>query len=92
MIVGYGFRDLYINDVIAKAVAENGLQLFIIAPEGSDAASNAPLLSVDGRGGRQSIENAFRRGLIGASRRPLNEIFGERETLEVKKILRFLDR
>ncbi|NPT61161.1 hypothetical protein GNZ13_43150 [Paraburkholderia sp. 5N] len=91
MTIGYGFRDIYINDVIAKAVAENGLQLYVIAPEGSDAAANAPLSSGDGRGGRAVVENAFRHGLIGASRRPLNEIFEERETLELKKVLRFLD-
>lgn len=91
MIIGYGFRDVHINDAIAKAVAENGLQLFVVAPEGSDAASNAPLSSVDEAAGRRRIEHAFRHGLIGASRRPLNEIFGERETLELKKILRFLD-
>lgn len=91
MIVGYGFRDIAINDVIAKAVAESGLQIFVIAPEGSDAASNAPVSAGDGRGGQTPVENAFRHGLIGASRRPMNEIFGERETLELKKVLRFLD-
>ncbi|MFP3553996.1 SIR2 family protein [Paraburkholderia sp. SIMBA_049] len=91
MTIGYGFRDIHINDVIAKAVTENGLQLFVIAPEGSDAAANATLSSGDERGGRTVVENAFRHGLIGASRRPLTEIFGERETLELKKIWRFLD-
>ncbi|MGF6780248.1 hypothetical protein P3T21_005477 [Paraburkholderia sp. GAS334] len=91
MTIGYGFRDIYINDVIAKAVAEHGLQLYVMAPEGSDAAANAPSSSGDGRGGRTLVENAFRHGLIGASRRPLNEIFGERETLELTKVLRFLD-
>ncbi|MFD1561701.1 SIR2 family protein [Paraburkholderia silviterrae] len=91
MIIGYGFRDTYVNEVIATAVAENGLQLYVIAPEGSDLAANAPFSISDGHGGRNVVENAFRHGLTGASRRPLNEIFGERQTFELKKILRFLD-
>jgi hypothetical protein len=90
MVVGYGFRDSYINEVIANAVDQNGLQLFVISPEGSSAASKAPLSSDPRRGDRNAIENAFRQGLVGASRRPLNGIFGDRETMEQKKVWRFL--
>ncbi len=91
MIIGYGFRDIYINEVIAQAVAENGLRLFVISPEGSSAASRASLSAGLGQEGGSAIDEAFRRGLVGASRRRLNEIFTEREPMELKKVLRFLE-
>lgn len=33
LVVGYGFADEHINDVIAEAVSNYGLELFIISPE-----------------------------------------------------------
>ena len=32
MLIGYGFRDRHINEVIANSVNNNGLKLFIISP------------------------------------------------------------
>lgn len=33
VVIGYGFRDQHINNLLAKACEENGLKLFIISPE-----------------------------------------------------------
>lgn len=33
VIVGYGFRDDHINGVIADAIKENGLRLFVVSPK-----------------------------------------------------------
>lgn len=33
LIIGYGFRDEHINKIIAKAVKENRLKIYIISPE-----------------------------------------------------------
>lgn len=33
LVIGYGFRDLHINEVIAKSIRHHGLKLFVISPE-----------------------------------------------------------
>lgn len=32
MLIGYGFRDRHINEVIANSVKNNGLKVYIISP------------------------------------------------------------
>jgi hypothetical protein len=32
LIIGYGFRDPHINEVLARAIVDSGLKLFIINP------------------------------------------------------------
>lgn len=90
MTIGYGFRDEHINEAIV-AGAKQGLRLFNISPQGSDAAkaSNA------GRGGaiqpnNNALEDAFESNLFGASRRPLPALFGD-DIVEHRKVLRFFD-
>lgn len=34
LIIGYGFRDKHINQIIATAIKENGLKLYVVSPEG----------------------------------------------------------
>lgn len=90
MVIGYGFRDDHINEVIGKAV-ERGLKLFVIAPEGADLARG--LNPTRNRGmivAATPLEGVLERSLIGASRRPLRDIFGG-DTAEYNKVMRFFD-
>ncbi|RTL27150.1 MAG: hypothetical protein EKK47_19720 [Burkholderiales bacterium] len=90
MVIGYGFRDQHINDAIKLGV-ENGLKVFVIAPEGADLARKNNKTS----GGnsiyvKSDIEEMFERSLIGASRRSLKETFGA-DTAEYHKVMSFFD-
>lgn len=86
MVIGYGFRDNHINAIITRAV-ENGLKMFIIAPEGPELDPSRP--------GRKSVvstglEELFQKSLIGASRRSMREIFGS-DMIEHNKVMRFFE-
>jgi hypothetical protein len=88
MVIGYGFRDSHINETIIRAVNEHGLQVFIIGPDGSDQAR---IVNPTYRGAiyvRGPLDEAFERGLIGASRRSLREIFAD-DVIEHNKVHRF---
>jgi hypothetical protein len=89
MVIGYGFRDAHINDVIARAVAERGLRMFVIVPQGSGLAMvlNPTRNAAQIQQGTP-LEETFQRSLIGASRRPLRDIFGG-DTAEFNKLQRF---
>lgn len=82
MVIGYGFRDEHINEVIIRAIMESGLKLFVVAPEGVEVARARNRQ----RGG--PLDEAFECGLAGASRRGLAEIF--QGGLELAKLHRFL--
>ena len=90
MVIGYGFRDSHINATILAAV-EKGMKLFVICPEGAEIAkqlnstrsSNKIIVSTP-------LEDAVQKAMIGASRRPLRDIFGN-DTAEYKKVMRFFD-
>lgn len=91
MVIGYGFRDDHINDVISRAVMDHGLRMFIVSPEGSEQAKalnrtrqHAQVVM------RTRLEDVFERGVFGASRRPLRDIFGG-DTAEFNKVQRFFD-
>ena len=90
MVIGYGFRDDHINAAIAKAV-EGGLKLFIIAPEGAELARR---INPSRQGNRIAVqtplEGMLEQSLIGASRRPLSDIFG-RDIAEHNKVMRFFE-
>jgi hypothetical protein len=40
MVIGYGFRDLHINEILTKAIDEHHLQMFIIGPSGDNIDKN----------------------------------------------------
>ena len=88
MVIGYGFGDEHINQVISDAV-KGGLKLFVIAPEGSDVVHCKNVtrqrknIIVETR-----MEKMIEDGLIGASRRSLSEIFGN-DLAEHSKVMRF---
>lgn len=83
MVIGYGFRDKHINEVIKQAVRNHGLKLFVISPDGASQAEKV-------REFDNELEDAFRQGLIGASRRPLRDTFSEAGSIEFAKLFRFL--
>jgi len=88
MVIGYGFRDVHINQLIIRAVKNCGLRMFIIAPEGGDLARTVnPTHGAPIRSGTD-LETIFESSLIGASRRPLREIFGN-DMIEHSKVQRF---
>lgn len=90
MVIGYGFRDAHINQVIIRAVNDRGLRMFIIAPKGGDLARTVnPTHRATIRCGTE-LEAAFERSLIGASRRLLRDIFGG-DTIEHNKVQRFFE-
>lgn len=90
MVIGYGFRDAHINEVIMHAVNDRGLKMFVIAPEGGDLARIVnPTHKAAIRAGTD-LEATFERGLIGASRRSLRETFGN-DTIEHNKVMRFFE-
>lgn len=93
MIVGYGFRDQHINRMIARAVGDCGLKLFIIGPQGSDIAAvfrSSEVADASSILYGYDLEAVFARGLIGASRRGLGEIFGT-DAIEHAKVMRFFE-
>ena len=89
MIIGYGFRDKHINDVIERSIAK-GLRVFNIGPAGADAEREARR-TTESRIPVSSFGEAIKKGLIGASRRGLSEIFG-RDAIEYEKVMRFFAR
>lgn len=91
MVIGYGFRDIHINQVMIHALNNQGLRLFIIAPDGGEIARSVnPTHRAAIRAGTE-LEAAVESGLIGASRRFLSEIFGN-DSIEHAKVQRFFDR
>ena len=73
MVIGYGFRDEHINEVIYEAAARKAL-LFVIDPQGIDAL-------------KPICEKVFEQ-VIGASRRDLRTTFGN-DAAEFGKVSRF---
>jgi len=80
MIIGYSFRDEHINKQLTNAATaiENNLKIYIIDPKGIDVISD------------ENIKQSLHPTLIGASRRPLKEIFGS-DKIEHAKIMKFFD-
>ncbi|MCA3714283.1 SIR2 family protein [Phenylobacterium sp.] len=91
MVIGYGFRDQHINTAIERGV-EQGLKLFIIAPDGAELAQQLNPTRAPGQiMAPTPLEEMFKRSVLGASRRSLREIFHSDE-VEYAKVLRFFER
>ena len=88
MIIGYGFGDPHINQVIADTAGN--LDIFIIDPLGVDVLDKrnprAQILEPAG-----DLMQKLNPRLIGASRRSLREIFGS-DRVEHAKVMRFFRR
>jgi hypothetical protein len=88
MVIGYSFGDSHINGAIQTA-ATKGLRIFIIDTLGVDV--------IDKRNTRAQIPEpatelmqALMPRIIGASRRPLNEIINS-DPVENEKVMRFFE-
>ena len=93
MIIGYGFRDHHINRALARAVYEQGLQFFVIGPEGAKVAQTFrseqhPGAALAAFG--YDLEELFSRGCIGISTRMLRDIFGD-DRGEHTRVMRFVN-
>lgn len=76
VIIGYGFRDLHINKLLANACESNNLKLFIISPE--DVESFLDNLLYRGQGqlrSADSIGTKIWKGVIGYFPYKLSKIF-----------------
>ena len=47
LVIGYGFRDLHINAVIAQSIRQHGLKLYIISPQSPEGFKNELLRDGD---------------------------------------------
>jgi hypothetical protein len=83
MIIGYGFRDSHINEMLLQG-ARKGAKLFIIDPCGVDALKQAPPITGDARQLYQQLQG----NIIGASRRLFLSNFTS-DHIELGKLLRF---
>jgi hypothetical protein len=84
MVVGYGFRDLHINEILVKG-ADAGAKMFIIDPSGIDAIKRIDQPHYHS----PQIINKLSAMVRGASRRDLRGTFGG-DHVERTKIMRFL--
>ena len=82
MVIGYSFRDDHINRALIQA-ARAGAQFFVIDINGTDAMRQNKLSMTP------NTYEMLRRNVIGASRRPLSEIFGNGGTVEFGKLETF---
>jgi hypothetical protein len=75
-VIGYGFRDTHINDVLLDAVNKQGMKFFLIDPLGADLyrsvnpTEKAPIYCPG------PVDQLFDKGLGGVSKRGLAETFG----------------
>jgi hypothetical protein len=74
MIIGYGFNDQHINEIIGRAV-ENGLRIFIVDPTGVDVFDKFDKTAqIPGR--PDAYAELLRPSIIGESKIPLSQSFG----------------
>jgi hypothetical protein len=75
-VIGYGFRDTHINNVLLDAVNKQGMKFFLIDPLGADLyrsvnpTDKAPIYCPG------PVDQLFEKGLGGGSKRGLAETFG----------------
>lgn len=86
MVVGYGFQDLHINEILVKGV-DAGAKMFIVDPDGVDALKRIYRPHYRPVG----IYEKLAASVQGASRRELARTFGG-DHVERAKIMRFLSR
>ena len=84
MVIGYGFADRHINDLLCEASRNNNLQMYLIGPSGTDAFSADTGPQEDGRNRLLKIL------LAGKCTRYMNEIFADSDNPAFKSVERFL--
>ncbi|HLX14663.1 MAG TPA: SIR2 family protein [Bradyrhizobium sp.] len=84
LVIGYSFSDKHINDAISAGV-DHGLRLFIIDPAGVDVIDKRKPMPI--KVPDPYVEKVGP-AIIGASRRPLTQIFNQ-DKVEWDKVMRF---
>jgi SIR2-like domain len=84
MVIGYSFSDKHINDAISAGV-DRGLQLFIIDPAGVDVIDKRKPMPIKAP---DPYVTKVGPTIIGASRRPLLQVFNQ-DKVEWDKVMRF---
>ena len=88
MIIGYGFRDDHINQILEDAI-DRGLKVFINDLNGITAGDAANRVPVEGIGYKPvTLQQKLMKSLIGASRRPLSSTLSS-DAVERHKFERF---
>jgi hypothetical protein len=87
MVIGYGFGDPHINEMLLRASNRARLKLFIVDPLGLDVLDQNRHLPNSPPGRLLSV---FGPVIAGASRRPLREIFGG-DHVEHARVMSFLE-
>lgn len=91
MIIGYGFRDPHVNEILLAAARSKNLELFLVDLLGADALDQ----NNNTKGGaikvRSEIYETLEPTLIGACSRPLLSTFNN-DVAEHIKIMRFFKR
>jgi hypothetical protein len=85
MIIGYSFNDEHINEIVLSAADRGQLEVFIVDPLGIgvlDKNASHPIYS------EHDLLQRLKPHVVGASRRPLGEIFGA-DQVEHRKVMGF---
>jgi hypothetical protein len=88
-VIGYGFRDTHINDVLLDAVNKQGMKFFLIDPAGAElyrsvnSTDKAPIYCPG------PADQIFEQGLGGVSKRGLAETFGGNDLVSFDLVSEF---
>jgi hypothetical protein len=85
-VIGYGFRDNHVNEVLLEAVNRQGMKFFLIDPAGAELyrlVNPTDKASIYCPG---SVDQIFERGLGGVSKRGLAEIFGGTDLISFEQV------
>ncbi len=88
-VIGYGFRDSHINEVLLEAVNKQGMRFFLIDPAGAELCrrvnpSHKASIYCPG-----PVDEIFVQGLGGVSKRGLAETFGGNDLISFDQINEF---
>ena len=89
-VIGYSFKDSHINNVIIEAIENSGLEFFLIDSLGSDVVKHANPSFGGAIYAPNSLDDAFIKGLIGASQRNLSETFGN-DSISHNNVMQFFN-
>lgn len=97
LVIGYGFRDPHINEVIARCVNEHGLELYVLSPLPPDEFKHQLKLHAFGSSNdTRSLSGVLWRGLSGYFQGNLRDVWpkgqwaGSNETDLAKQITEVL--
>jgi hypothetical protein len=85
MIIGYGFNDDHVNEVIQAAVSGANLEIYVIDPLGIDVLDKNRMHPIYSPG---PLISTLGPHIVGASRRSLRETFGV-DLVEHAKVMSF---